>query len=119
MKKTLITLIILIQSLIAFSQVTETKEVKISVLKSMGKDLEKFKSLKEAYQLKSSNMDSLIDINIKLFNDLDLQQKERIKIQSQLNELNKDYLKAVKKKGGWLVPTLIGIIAGTVLGVSI
>lgn len=100
----------------ASSQVT-TKEVKISTLVAMGKDLEKCKLLQNAFDAKSANFDSLVKVNIKLFNDLERQQKERIEINNLLRELNEDYTKAVKqKKSGWIIPGMGGIIVGMVIG---
>ena len=110
--------IILSLKSIAYSQVTETKEVKVSVLKAIGKDLEKCKLTQKAFDLKSANFDSLVNININLFKDLEIQQQERLELQNKLNDLNKEYTKAVKnQKQGWLIPALIGVSSGIIIGV--
>lgn len=112
--------IILSLSLTAYSQDTETREVKVSVLKAMGKDLEKCHLLQNAYDLKSNNLDSILKINIKLFTDLESYQNEQMQLRKELEVLNEKYLNVKKdKKAGWLVPGLVGVIGGLVLGFSL
>ena len=119
MKPLLIIAIILTTSWTAYSQATETKVVKVSVLKAMGKDLEKCKLTKKAFDLKTAINDSLILQNIQYFKDLEEQRLEQEKLDKRIDELNKENLKLVKqKKSGWIVPVLVGL-GGVVIGVSL
>lgn len=111
---------ILMLSLTAYSQDTATREVKVSVLKAMGKDLEKCVLLQNAYDLKSANLDSILKININLFTDLETEQNNQIQLRKELETINEKLAKAQKqKKSGWLVPGLVGVIGGLVLGFSL
>lgn len=82
----------------------------------MGKDLEKCKLLKTAFDLKTANLDSLVAINIKLFNDLEEQQEMRLQLQKKLSQLNQEKEKYFKrKKRSWVVPAMC-LIGGVVIG---
>lgn len=112
----MIILIILLVKSTAFCQVTETKQVKVSVLKDIAKDLEKCKLVTKAYETTSFNFDSILTMNVKLFEDLEKQQEERIELENSLRELNKEYnLMMKQKKTSWVVPGLSGVVIGAIV----
>ena len=106
---------ILSVKLTAFCQVTETKEVKLTVLEAIAKDLEKCKLTEKTYQTTSFNFDALLKINIKIFNDLERQQAESKKLQDELKNINEQYNTLLKKKKkGWFIPALSGVVVGAI-----
>ena len=85
----------------------------------MAKDLEKCKLLENAFDLKTANFESLIDINNKLFLRLETDQKQRNQLEKQVENLNKQKLKFTKqKKRSWFLP-VVCLIGGVGLGISI
>lgn len=109
-------LIILIASSTVYCQNTETKQVKVSVLKAMGKNLEKCKLQKSVLDLKSKLLDSVTAMNIHHFNQLEAYQNERKTLQLQLESLNLEKQKYLKqKKRSWIVPAMC-LIGGIAIG---
>lgn len=79
----------------------------------MAKDLEKCRLIEKTYQTTSFNFDAILEINVKLFQDLETQQAERLQLEKKLETLNKAYNKALKsKKQNWLLPGTVGLVLG-------
>ena len=86
--------IILFLNLTVYCQVT-TKEVKISTLIKMGKDLEKCeKVIKPELLIKSVKLDSLVVENLDIFNELKVLRADNQNNNDRLEELNKSLLEA-------------------------
>lgn len=100
----------------AGSQVTTTKEVKVSTLVKIKKDLDKCKLVRVAYDsLQIANAD-LIKYNLDYLQRLKSEEVKREKLQQQLD----DSVKALrKKKKNWILPTSFGVFGGVILGVFI
>jgi len=106
----------------AYSQPTnKNKLVPVSVLKAMGKDLEKCnKVLKPELAATNKKLDSVVIANLGIFSELKVLRIENKSYDNRLKELNQDLLKATKKKkSSWVIPSLIGLSAGIFLGVSL
>ena len=111
----MIILFILSAKLTVYSQVEETRKVKISVLTEIFKDLEKCKLTEETYQMTSFNFDNVLKINVRLFDDLEKKQAEKKELELSLKDLNKEYNKVLKKKKtSWIVPG----VGGTIIGIA-
>lgn len=112
------TALFLMMSFVLFSQ--STIPVKVTTLKEIKKDLDKCRLLKTAFDLKTANFDSITNINITLFNDLEKAQQERLRLQQSLQDLHTELNNVEKKKKQiWIVPGLLGVVGGIVLGVSL
>lgn len=100
----------------SFCQDTTTKEVKVSTLKKIKRDLDKCDSLRVAYNLQLNSFNDLINSNLEYFKKLQEEELKRKQLQEQLD----DSVKALRrKKNNWLLPTSLGIVGGVVLGVVI
>lgn len=100
----------------SFSQDTiKTIKVKVSTLKEIKKEMDKCDSLRVAYNKQVLNINNLIETNLSYFRTLQQKQARQIELQNQLYESVKALRK--KKKGNWIVPTLIGLAGGLTGGV--
>lgn len=98
----------------------DTRTVKTETLRKIKRDLDKCDSLKVAYDLKSATLDTLVLSSLKMFEDINKEREERFELQRTLDQKTKDYTGLLKKsKRRWIVPVLIGIAGGTILGASL
>ncbi len=105
-----------------FSQNITKDSVTTSKLtfKLIVKDLRKYDSLKVAYQLQSKTLDTLIADNTMMFQNFEELRAQKQAIQMQLTNKETELKKLFQKPNtGWLVPVLVGVLGGVVLGVSL
>ncbi|WP_417200098.1 hypothetical protein [Bizionia sp.] len=122
MKKLLIILIFQMMIFGMFSQNITKDSVTTSKLtfKLIVKDLRKYDSLKVAYQLQSKTLDTLIADNTMMFQNFEELRAQKQAIQMQLTNKETELKKLFQKPNtGWLVPVLVGVLGGVVLGVSL
>lgn len=92
--------------------VTTDKET----FKQIFRDLRKCDSLKVAYNLQSKTLDTLIFSNNKMFEDFERTRNEKIEIQNQLQQKQKDMLKFIQRPTkGWIIPIIIGTAIGVLI----
>ena len=102
--------------LTGFSQDTETRTVKVSAIKLIMKDIQKFDSLKVAYKHKTTVLNDLISSNMLTTKELGKSRRNTLKIQSQIDKVNKIIIKNSKRKFNTiLTASSIGIIVGVLI----
>lgn len=80
------------------------------------KDLRKCDSLKVAYFDINREFDSLVNSNNKMFKDFEQTRNEKIKLQGELDQKERDFHKMFQRPTrGWLVPLSIGALIGIVV----
>lgn len=80
------------------------------------KDLRKCDSLKIAYLKINTEFDSLIVSNNTMFKDFEQTRAEKIKLQGELDQKERDFHKLFQKPTrGWLVPLSIGAVIGVLV----
>ena len=107
----------LMMSLTAFSQ--NTKEVKISTLKNIYKEIRKCDTLRVAYDKKSQNLNHLINTNLTIFTALDAERNKRLAYEKQLKKANDLIIKQSKKRNNTFLFGVSGVVVGLVVGVLI
>lgn len=96
--------------------VTTSKET----FKQIVKDLRKCDSLQVAYSLQSQSFNDLIEANNKMFRDFETERTKKNSLKLELQEKEATIKKLFQKpNNGWFVPSLVGIVIGLVLGVSL
>ena len=79
------------------------------------KDIRKCDSVKVAFNEKTTLLHELIDSNLQMFNDLEIEKKNRIEISKNLEQVNKDLIKSVKRNKNTLIYTSGGIVLGFIV----
>lgn len=99
----------------SFSQNTQkTKQVPISTLKNIKKELDKCDSLRVAYDYQKKALADLVVSNLKFFNQYNAEVELRTQLQTDLDES----INALKRKqNNWLMPTALGVLGGFAVGV--
>ena len=77
--------------------------------------MDKCDSLRVAYVSQVGNINELVQLNLKYYNNIQANIKSKEKLQLELDESLKALRK--KKKGNWILPTAIGITGGLLGGV--
>ena len=90
-----------------------------TTLVSMAKESRKCDSLKVAYKLKSTSLNTLIETNLTMFDELEEQRQKRLELQKRFNEINDQNLKLAKRKKNGLFYGIGGTALGIVVGVLI
>jgi len=104
-------------SLTAFSQ--STKIVKTSTLKNIYKEIRKCDTLRVAYTSKSTQLNTLINTNLSIFQKLDVERNKRLAYEKQLKKSNDLIIKQAKKRDNTLLFGVSGVVVGLVVGVLI
>lgn len=106
----------MIFSCVIFSQSMEKIQIKKSTLVSIMKESQKCDSLRVAYNQKSIVLDSLTLQTISIYDKLENNRSERLKLENKINEINKQLQKKKRNTFTYLVS---GFGAGLIVGVLI
>lgn len=89
-------------------------------LVSIIKESQKCDSLRVAYELKSKTLTQLIADNETNISRYETEHAKRLELQTQIDQKNKELNSWFKKPGkNWLVPALVGLAGGIILGASL
>lgn len=107
----------LMMTLMLSSQNTNNDSIRIlkpTFVKIM-KDVQKCRSLRTAFDLKSQTLDTLILHNLKTIDLLTIERENVKALELQIVEREEEIKAISKKRGGWLIPSLIGLSAGLII----